>query len=211
MLGKLSWCTWFPNCVAQQVRSLQIRLELPSLRHSRSTPYSRTFITRATFVVGLTDQMRENFHLMNALAKHTRVAPKSRIDKLLAFNRRLRSMPEIVQELTDWNLKLNDRLVNIPGRILPQESIVFGSNKKASAGQFADWGRELHSKPLFNCTHLSNWVVICLSRMKYDVEVRYLKYLRDLTFPSLPFHIHYRTSVAFYRISSRCFKTARVE
>lgn len=59
--------------------------------------------------IGLTDSMRDNFHLMNALAKHTRVAPKSRIDKLLTFNRRLRSVPAIVQELTDWNLKLDDR------------------------------------------------------------------------------------------------------
>ncbi|XP_076679730.1 aubergine isoform X3 [Andrena cerasifolii] len=132
-------------------------------------------LCRAT---GLTDQMRENFHLMNALAKHTRVAPKSRIDKLLAFNRRLRSMPEVVQELTDWNLKLDDRLVNIPGRILPQENIVLGNNRKAPAGQFADWGRELHSKPLFSCTHLSNWVVICLGRMKYDVE-NFVSMLQD--------------------------------
>lgn len=128
--------------------------------------------------IGLTDSMRDNFHLMNALAKHTRVAPKSRIDKLLTFNRRLRSVPAIVQELTDWNLKLDDRLVNVQARILPAEVIVFGGGNTASAGQFANWTRELHKRPLFNPARLRNWVVICTNRVRYDVEVRYFKFFQ---------------------------------
>ncbi|XP_031829627.1 aubergine [Nomia melanderi] len=124
-------------------------------------------LCRAT---GLTDNMRENFNLMRALAEHTRVSPKSRIDKLMTFNRRLRSEPAIVQELNDWNLKLDERLVEIPSRILPQEKIVFGGGRQAPAGQFADWTREVHNKHLFNVVKLSNWVVICVNRVRRDVE-----------------------------------------
>ncbi|XP_076233645.1 aubergine isoform X2 [Calliopsis andreniformis] len=124
-------------------------------------------LCRAT---GLTDSMRDNFHLMNALAQHTRVAPRSRIDKLLHFNRRLRSVPTIVQELNDWNLKLDDKLVNVQGRILQPERIVFGRSQTASAGDFANWTRELHSKCLFNTAQLTDWVLICTSRVRHDVE-----------------------------------------
>ncbi|XP_076292717.1 aubergine isoform X2 [Lasioglossum baleicum] len=134
-------------------------------------------LCRAT---GLTDSMRENFQLMRALSEHTRVAPKSRIDKLMVFNRRLRSENAIVQELNDWNLKLDQQLVQIPSRILPQEAIVLaGGSRKVSSGQFADWTRELHSKSMFNPVQLNNWVVICVNRMRRDVE-RFISILQEV-------------------------------
>nr|XP_033336473.1 piwi-like protein Siwi [Megalopta genalis] len=133
-------------------------------------------LCRAT---GLTDDMRGNFHLMRALSEHTRVAPRSRIDKLMMFNRRLSSERAIVQELNDWNLKLDQKLVDIPSRILPKEVIVLGGNKKVSSGQFADWTRELHNKNLFNVVQLSNWVVICMSRMRREVE-RFIQILQEV-------------------------------
>ncbi|XP_054007565.1 piwi-like protein Siwi isoform X1 [Hylaeus anthracinus] len=124
-------------------------------------------LCRAT---GITDAMRNNFNLMRALAEHTRVSPRARIDKLMTFNRRLRSTNTIVQELTEWNLKLDERLTNVEGRILPPENIVVGGNRQCSAGQFADWTRELHNKPMFNAAKLSNWVVICTNQGRRDME-----------------------------------------
>jgi aubergine-like protein len=47
-------------------------------------------------MTGLTDRMRENFNLMRALAEHTRVGPNIRMQKLLAFNKRLQSVPEVI-------------------------------------------------------------------------------------------------------------------
>ncbi|XP_015434182.1 PREDICTED: LOW QUALITY PROTEIN: protein aubergine-like [Dufourea novaeangliae] len=133
-------------------------------------------LCRAT---GLTDSMRENFHLMRALSDHTRVSPKARIEKLMAFNRRLRSERAIVQELNEWNLKLDEKLVDIPGRILPPEKIVFARNVCGSAGPLANWTRELHNKTLFNPTRLRDWVVICMCRrMEHDVQ-RFLGILQE--------------------------------
>ncbi|KZC11749.1 Protein piwi [Dufourea novaeangliae] len=127
----------------------------------------------------LTDSMRENFHLMRALSDHTRVSPKARIEKLMAFNRRLRSERAIVQELNEWNLKLDEKLVDIPGRILPPEKIVFARNVCGSAGPLANWTRELHNKTLFNPTRLRDWVVICMCRrMEHDVQ-RFLGILQE--------------------------------
>ncbi|XP_076644828.1 aubergine isoform X1 [Halictus rubicundus] len=137
-------------------------------------------LCRAT---GLTDSMRSDFHLMRALGEHTRVAPKSRIDKLMVFNRRVRSESAIVQELGNWNLKLDDRLVDIPSRILQQEAILFaGGTRKASAGQFADWTRELQNKHMYNTIQLNNWVVICVNRMRREVE-RFIQILQEVAQP----------------------------
>ncbi|XP_076626994.1 aubergine [Colletes latitarsis] len=124
-------------------------------------------LCRAT---GLTDNMRNNFHLMRALAEHTRVNPRSRTDKLMIFNRRLRSESAIVKELNEWNLKLDDKLVNLSGRVLAPENIVVGGGRTVSAGQVADWTRELFNKALFNPAKLSDWVVICTHHVKRDME-----------------------------------------
>ncbi|XP_078036019.1 aubergine [Augochlora pura] len=133
-------------------------------------------LCRAT---GLTDDMRANMHLMRAMSDHTRIAPRGRIDKLMMFNRRLSSERTIVQELKDWNLTLDHKLADIPSRILPQESIVLGGNKKVPSGQFADWTRDLIDKTLFNTVQLNNWVVICTNRAKQDTE-RFIQTLQKV-------------------------------
>ncbi|XP_076545274.1 piwi-like protein Siwi [Osmia lignaria lignaria] len=132
-------------------------------------------LCRAT---GLTDSMRENFHLMRALAEHTRISPKLRITKLMAFNRRLRSEDAISKELREWNLQLDDKLVTIPARCLQPEKIVLGGKRTVPAGPTADWTRELHNKALFNPAKLSNWVIIHMDRMRSDVE-RFIATLQE--------------------------------
>ncbi|XP_076183487.1 aubergine isoform X2 [Ptiloglossa arizonensis] len=127
---------------------------------------------------GFTDSMRNDFHLMRALAEHTRVSPKSRIDKLMLFNRRLRSQQTIVQEFNDWNLNLDEKLVNIRGRVLEPERIILGGGRQVTAGQFADWTRELSKKLLFNTTRLKNWVLICVQRLRHDAEA-FVETIRD--------------------------------
>lgn len=77
-------------------------------------------LCRAT---GLTDNMRENFHLMRALATHTRVSPESRIEKLIRFNDRLRQEARVTDELKDWNMRLERNLLEVPARILPPETL----------------------------------------------------------------------------------------
>lgn len=118
---------------------------------------------------GITDNMRENFHLMQALAKYTRVNPQSRIDKLMQFNRRLRSEPLIVKELKEWNLNLDDKLLELTGRVLPTERIMFRSNA-VSAGPEADWTREFRNNHNIICKPLKDWVVICMQRVSREVE-----------------------------------------
>lgn len=67
---------------------------------------------------------------MREMSQYTKVGPASRIDRLIAFNRRLQNSPESSRHLTDWSLGLDMDLIKIPARILPYPQIVFGDNKK---------------------------------------------------------------------------------
>lgn len=77
-------------------------------------------------LTGLTDRQRDNFQLMRALADHTRIGPPQRIQKLQEFSRRMRSSPEVIEELRRWDLNIADSLLKIQGRVLPPEQIVGG-------------------------------------------------------------------------------------
>ncbi|XP_046741985.1 piwi-like protein Siwi [Diprion similis] len=124
-------------------------------------------LCRAT---GITDEMRAQWQLMKALSDHMRVGPESRVQKLLAFNQRLRSQPDVCTDLKDWNLSLSDKLIDIPGRIMPSEKIIFGREKKVDAGPEADWTRELRNVTMLSCGKMDNWALIVTSRAKRDVE-----------------------------------------
>ncbi|XP_001605719.1 piwi-like protein Siwi [Nasonia vitripennis] len=107
---------------------------------------------------GLTDEMRGNFQLMRALAEHTRIAPEARMRRLLAFNNRLRSKPEVIQDFKEWNFDLESNLVELPGRVLPMETIYFGS-KKVLLKQ-ADWTVDVQDAVPVSCRPLKDWVAI---------------------------------------------------
>ncbi|KAG7210785.1 hypothetical protein KM043_012278 [Ampulex compressa] len=124
-------------------------------------------LCRAT---GITDAMRNQFSVMAALATHTRVPPGSRINKLLAFNRRLTNEPKISKEFTDWNLKLDTKLVEVPGRILPPTSIVLGRNVQCKVNPSADWTRDVMKRELFCTANLHDWVVVCSRHLENNTR-----------------------------------------
>lgn len=77
---------------------------------------------------GYTDEMRRNFNLMRDVAVYTRVGPAQRIERLLAFNNRLQTTPESTACLREWNLNLDNKLVDVPARQLLAEKIQLGNN-----------------------------------------------------------------------------------
>ncbi|XP_011300056.1 protein aubergine [Fopius arisanus] len=124
-------------------------------------------LCRAT---GLTDKMRNDFRLMSALAQHTRVTPQRRIDKLLAFNRRLNSTPAIQEEFKNWNLTLDSQLVKLQGRHLPNENIHFGDAKFVQGGPEADWTKSIRDNSLFITNQLKQWIVVVPERSARDAR-----------------------------------------
>ncbi len=45
-------------------------------------------------------------------------------------------------ELESWGFQLDPRMIQMNGRILDREKILFGRNKSILANEEADWGRE---------------------------------------------------------------------
>uniref|UniRef100_A0ABD2WLF8 Piwi domain-containing protein n=1 Tax=Trichogramma kaykai TaxID=54128 RepID=A0ABD2WLF8_9HYME len=118
---------------------------------------------------GINDNMRKNFKLMSALAKYTRVSPFDRMKKLAAFNQRLYSVPNVVQELTSWNLKLDTNLVNLTGRVLPTDEIIF-PNAKVKINPDAKWTNQMRDKVMLSCGKLDNWALIVPEKAKQGLQ-----------------------------------------
>ncbi|XP_061394627.1 protein aubergine [Musca vetustissima] len=124
-------------------------------------------ICRAT---GITDAMRSDFRLMRAMSEHTRLNPNRRIDRLRAFNTRLQNSKESMDVLASWNMQLDKHLVEIPGRILPPERIVFGNQRKYVCDQNADWTREFRNTTMFSHVDIKRWYVIVARRNLREVQ-----------------------------------------
>ena len=63
--------------------------------------------------------------LGNALKQYTKSNPMRRIEKLRNFNSRLSSTNASQQVLKDWNMKLDKELVELRGRAVEQEKLLF--------------------------------------------------------------------------------------
>ncbi|XP_072749507.1 piwi-like protein Siwi [Anoplolepis gracilipes] len=145
-------------------------------------------LCRAT---GLTDNMRENFHLMRALATHTRVSPESRIEKLIRFNDRLRQEARVTDELKDWNMRLERNLLEVPARILPPETLTFANNYTIPCNR-GDWTRDMHKARLYHSICLRNWVIIGNQRDRETIERSFWNNLSKVSY-GLAFRINQPT------------------
>ena len=72
--------------------------------------------------------MRSNFRLMKTCSEHTRLGPRDRMQRLLQFNQRISTTPASIEVLEQFKMKLDKNLVEINGRLLSPEQIVFGNN-----------------------------------------------------------------------------------
>ncbi|XP_037958068.1 protein piwi [Teleopsis dalmanni] len=130
-----------------------------------------TLIPELCRATGLNEEMRSNFNLMRTLAEYTRMNPDRRIDRLMAFNRRLKSSQNCSKIFNEWNLKLGDSLVEVTGRVLEPQKIVF-SNQKVPAGDDADWNRHFRSSHMLTSPSrgLDRWAFVYMGRQSRDMR-----------------------------------------
>lgn len=113
-------------------------------------------------MTGITDDMRRDFHLMRAIADHTRIGADKRIQRLERFNERLQTTPASREVFQFWKTELDRRLVEVPARTLRQESIMFRlDGEGVPSGPEADWGQALHRNQMFKSVPLHRWYVVC--------------------------------------------------
>lgn len=122
------------------------------------------------FYLGITDAMRNDFRLMDAMAQHTRINAQQRVQKLNAFNKRLYGEPQVVSEFRQWNLQLEKELITVPARVLDEVKVMF-SNGSVGAGSGADWTNAFRSNGLLQPAPLNDWVVLVPERLARDARV----------------------------------------
>ncbi|KAM7351597.1 piwi like RNA-mediated gene silencing protein aubergine isoform 2-T2 [Cochliomyia hominivorax] len=124
-------------------------------------------LCRAT---GITDAMRSNFRLMRSMADFTRLNPDRRMERLRTFNARLHSSKASMDVFSLWNMKLDANLVEIPGRKLPRQKIVFGNQRKVVCDKNADWTREFRNTTMYSQVDIKRWNVILPRRNMREVQ-----------------------------------------
>nr|QID20004.1 aubergine [Drosophila buzzatii] len=124
-------------------------------------------LARAT---GLTDEMRSNLQLMKAMGEHTRLTPNRRIDRLRVFNKRLQESKKSIEVMKSWNIELDKSLVEIPGRVLPSEKIVFGNQRRFLCDARADWTMEFRNNSMFSHVDIKRWYVITPRRSVRETQ-----------------------------------------
>ncbi|XP_026813338.1 piwi-like protein Siwi isoform X2 [Rhopalosiphum maidis] len=121
-------------------------------------------------MTGITQNMINNRFLMQDIAQFTRTDPTERISKYNTFIRRVLTTPMSTESLTQWNLTLSNKLITIPGRVLPQEMLYSGKNDSTyPAGINADWTAHLRSLPMYRHAEISNWVIVTPYMWSSDV------------------------------------------
>ncbi|XP_065086066.1 protein aubergine-like [Ochlerotatus camptorhynchus] len=122
-------------------------------------------------MTGLTEQMRTDFRMMRAMSDHTRLNPDRRIERLETFNRRLQTTPESAEVFKIWQMELDRRLVEVPGRILQQETIFFSSTAPGvQAGDQADWTSHFRNNQMFDTIRLDHWYLIVPNRAQREAN-----------------------------------------
>ncbi|XP_077286182.1 piwi like RNA-mediated gene silencing protein aubergine [Arctopsyche grandis] len=122
-------------------------------------------------MTGLDDKMRADFRLMKSLSNYTRVGPESRIMKLLAFNKRLATAKECVEDLKQWDMKLDDKLTTIVGRQLPCEQIYQGERGEVKYNVLDTndgWTKNLRANKFVSYGLVKDWAVVTITRLKQD-------------------------------------------
>lgn len=155
--------------LVSRARERDIRAGLPELI------YLIPELCRAT---GLTDKMRSNFHLMQAISAYTRMNPEQRVDTLNRFNQRLYATPESLSILSDWNVQLSQQLVKIEARELKPETIIFGRGHEEVPNARAEWIISDRSG-MYKSVDSVRWVFLYPKEIE-NVALTFLKTLRTV-------------------------------
>ncbi|XP_055848829.1 protein aubergine [Episyrphus balteatus] len=171
--GDVSYCDYY-----QQRYRLNIRDKKQPLLVSRPTEKNIRggqsefimLIPELSRATGLNDEMKNNRTLMRAIADHTRLAPEPRIERLRMFHRRLDGAQSSQEVLKSWNLQLDTKLIELPGRILKNENILFANNRKYTCDKNADWNREFRNNSMFVQKEVRRWYVIVPQRFSREAN-----------------------------------------
>ncbi|KAK9504298.1 hypothetical protein O3M35_010663 [Rhynocoris fuscipes] len=128
-------------------------------------------IPELCYLTGITDEMRSNFQLMKALDEVTRQPPLTKIQDVKKIMGQFLTKQSVKDELSLWNMKFSQNLVEFTGRILQPELILHGRGKASESPADADFTRNLRGQSLFKAVRLNEWIILYPKRLNNDVRI----------------------------------------
>ncbi|XP_063975509.1 piwi-like protein Siwi [Diachasmimorpha longicaudata] len=121
-------------------------------------------------VAGLISSLKRKTELTSWIAAQKVVAPETRVDRLEDFGRRLLSNTVLQREFKNWNMLMDSKLFEVPGRILPPQKLIFADGCQANVDINGHWGLSYNEKDFFHARVLSNWVVVTPSPYRIKTQ-----------------------------------------
>lgn len=76
-------------------------------------------------ITGISDAMRQDFSLMKEMSVYTHVGPNERYQQLNGFLNDIQGREEGRKELNKWQIGLDQKLVELTGRTMEAETIMY--------------------------------------------------------------------------------------
>ncbi|GAB6030356.1 Piwi-like protein 1, variant 2 [Chamberlinius hualienensis] len=154
-----------------QNRTQPLLVSLPSKRdQNRGLVGPILLVPELCVLTGLSDETRKNRGVMTDLARETKPNPTSRVDKLIQFMRRIQGCRNVDEEMREWNVGFDNNLYEFDGKLLKKESVELGGGKKFNPERQGDWSGQLRGVNMFQCVHLTNWLLVYPSRNKQQAD-----------------------------------------
>lgn len=116
-------------------------------------------IPEICYLTGLTDLQRQNFKVMKDIASHTRVTPNQRAASMKKFIENVNENEEARKLLANWGLKLDESIVHLDGRVLPEQSVQF-HGQLMPVGNEADFNRAIGRAEVIHAVNIDRWLLV---------------------------------------------------
>ncbi|KAG2383084.1 hypothetical protein C9374_004421 [Naegleria lovaniensis] len=125
------------------------------------------YVPELCLMTGITDEMRKNFRVMKDIKQATGLSPNERIRQILKSVQESNEDNNYHSVLDEWNISIDDKVLEINGRILPYEKLKLG-NKKEIQLQGTTW--EIKKDALLRPVKVESWVMFYPKGTIKDVE-----------------------------------------
>ena len=117
-------------------------------------------------MIGLTDQLKNDFRVMKEIGEHTRLKPNVRQASIDKFIAQFKENESAVKIWASWGLKLAEKNLSMTGRVLPPVTLFFGRNRQETVTK-GDWGRAATSGHVLATAKITRWALIYPEKSRY--------------------------------------------
>lgn len=118
---------WFPSCAESRAWLNVNVMILGNELHFHFRSYSHHIFRQ--YKLNIPHLNAHSHRLKNAMKPYSQMVPRTRMQRLLDYNRRVQNSAASVDVLKEWNLELDRKLIEVDGHRLKPEVLLFGEGR----------------------------------------------------------------------------------